>query len=247
MASMNVSALVSLATIAGSLAIGRFAVNHLRRQGRPVWAGLGLKTGKGALAEFAAGLGIAAAVMLGVFAVESGLGGLRITAEPLFLTPTIIFALILPPLAFLEEFLNRVLLLTGLVYLLKGRSSLAIVVSAIIFGLAHAANPGASVLSVIGNALGGAIYGIAFVRTGRVWLPLGLHVAWNVVQGPVLGFPVSGHTMGGLQHVADLGPAWLTGGEYGPEAGLVGVAARIVIIATLVGWSRSRQRMVAAA
>jgi hypothetical protein len=59
------------------------------------------------------------------------------------------------------------------------------------------------------------------------------------VQGPLLGFPVSGLSVGGLQQIHDLGPAWLTGGSYGPEAGLVGMLFRFVALALLLVWVNS--------
>lgn len=69
-------------------------------------------------------------------------------------------------------------------------------ISAVAFGCIHLSNPSASALSVLGNTLGGVIYGVAFVATGRIWMSLGLHFAWNFVQGPVFGFPVSGLVAG---------------------------------------------------
>ena len=78
--------------------------------------------------------------------------------------------------------------------------------------------------------------------SGSLWLAIGLHFAWNFVQGPLLGFPVSGIAAGGLQQVHDAGPAWLSGGAYGPEAGLVGIAFRFVIIAMVVLWLTSAWR-----
>ena len=108
-------------------------------------------------------------------------------------------------------------------------------VMAACFGLAHAGNPNASALSVLGNALGGLMYGVAFLGSGRIWLPLGLHFAWNFVQAPVLGFPFLGKEIGLVQQTP-VGSALITGGSYGPEAGLVGMAFRFVAIALLAGW-----------
>lgn len=136
-----------------------------------------------------------------------------------------------------EELLMRGMLLSGLLRLLRGRAALAIGISALAFGLIHLSNPAASALSVLGNTLGGVVYGLAFVLTGRLWLPIGLHFAWNFVQGPILGFPVSGIAEGGLLQVQDLGPAWLTGGGYGPEGGAVGIAFRFVVIAAVLAWT----------
>jgi membrane protease YdiL (CAAX protease family) len=79
------------------------------------------------------------------------------------------------------------------------------------------------------------MYGLAFVLTGRIWLGAALHFAWNFVQGPVLGFILSGHPVPGAPlHIDDLGPVWLTGGNYGPEGGIVGIGFRFVIIGTVL-------------
>ena len=110
-----------------------------------------------------------------------------------------------------------------------------LIVMAGCFGLAHAGNPNASALSVLGNALGGLMYGVAFLGSGRIWLPLGLHFAWNFVQSPILGFPFLGKEIGLVQQ-ATIGSALISGGSYGPEAGLVGMTFRFIAIALLLGW-----------
>lgn len=59
--------------------------------------------------------------------------------------------------------------------------------------------------------------------------------SWNFSQGPLLGFPLSGQTMfGGLITQQHIGPAWLTGGAYGPEAGIVGMIFRFVIMVMVI-------------
>jgi hypothetical protein len=87
----------------------------------------------------------------------------------------------------------------------------------------------------VGNALGGVVYGVAFLGSRRIWLPLGLHVAWNFVQAPVLGFPFLWGEVG-LIRQTPVGSALLTGGSYGPEAGLIGMGFRFVAIALLLAW-----------
>lgn len=82
---------------------------------------------------------------------------------------------------------------------------------------------------------------MGFILAGNLWLPIGLHFAWNFVQGPLLGFPVSGMNARGLQRIHDVGPELITDGAYGPEAGAVGIVFRFVVIGLLlawVGWSR---------
>ena len=149
--------------------------------------------------------------MLAIFACELASGG--ISRGPITATdgmPVWKATLIMLFSAPEEEILNRGALLSGVAIALGGRGKTAVLLSALAFGLGHLANPGASAVSAVGNMLGGLIYGYAFVMSGRLWLPIGLHFAWNLVQGPVLGFPVSGFAMGGFQQIHDMGPAWLT-------------------------------------
>ena len=198
--------------------------------------------------DLLAGMAIAGAAMAGVLIAELGLGAITTSAAgPSSLSSLLGLAALKLAFTFKEELMMRSLLLAGLLLLLRGRAALAIGLSALAFGCIHLTNPGASALSVLSNSMGGAIYGLAFVLAGNVWLPIGLHFAWNFVQGPLAGFPVSGLDAGGLQQVHDLGPAWLTGGSYGPEGGLVGIAARFVVLALLLAWTGSRLRAPASA
>jgi len=229
--------------LAAALGFGALAIRHWRAQGKPVLRGLGLGWDRRARRDLIAGVAISSLAMLGIFAVEAAAGA--IATMPLaqqswgelgswFLGKA--------AASVKEEILMRGLLLSGLVLALRERRLPAILLSAIAFGCIHLSNPGATWLSVLGNGLGGVIYGVAFLFAGSLWLAIGLHFAWNFVQGPVLGFPVSGMAAGGLQQVHDLGPAWLTGGAYGPEAGLVGIAFRFVIIALVLVWLKSTWR-----
>ncbi len=108
---------------------------------------------------------------------------------------------------------------------------------AALFGWVHIRNPGASPITAFGNALGGLMYGIAFFAGRNIWLPLGMHFSWNYVQGPILGFGVSGTHHSALiyqQSVVGFDP--LMGGAFGPEGGLIGMAFRFVVIALVLGY-----------
>lgn len=234
---------VEVMMLVAALGFGAYAIRHWRARGQSVVQGLGLRWDACAGRDLAAGTAIAALAMLGIFVVERALGGIRATPVPAWSLGELGSWFIgKAAVSLKEEFLMRGLLLSGLVLALRGRRALAVLLAALAFGAIHMSNPGATPLSVFGNAVGGVIYCLAFLLAGSLWLPVGLHFAWNFVQGPVLGFPVSGMAAGGLQHVHDLGPAWLTGGAYGPEAGLVGFLSRFVIIALMLLWLRSGWR-----
>ena len=221
--------LTGLAVMAAVIVFGRVAIRRWRGRRYPILEGVGLRWDRHSTTDLLVGLAITALVMLAIFAYEMASGG--ISRGPITATdgmPVWKATLIMLFSAPEEEILNRGILLSGVAIALGGRGKSAVLISALAFGLGHLANPGASAISAVGNMLGGLIYGYAFVMSGRLWLPIGLHFAWNFVQGPVLGLPVSGFAMGGFQQTHDIGPAWLTGGSYGPEAGAIGIAFRFV-------------------
>lgn len=101
----------------------------------------------------------------------------------------------------------------------------ALAVSALLFGLAHWSAPHASLFSSVAIAVeAGILLGAIYVQRRTLWLPIGVHWAWNFAEGPVFGSKVSGTAHGATLLVSETtGAAILTGGEFGPEAGLVAV------------------------
>jgi hypothetical protein len=86
--------------------------------------------------------------------------------------------------------------------------------------------------------LAGVFLGYGYTSTRQLWLPIGLHTGWNFFEGTVFGFPVSGMAdFPSLIHITVKGPILLTGGAFGPEAGLVilpalGLGALLVYLYT---------------
>ncbi len=98
----------------------------------------------------------------------------------------------------------------------------AIVALALVFGLGHLNNPSVTALSTANTVLAGVLLAVAYLKTRALWLPTGLHWAWNAFMGPVLSLPVSGLRAGPpLFEVRLAGPEWLSGGNYGPEGSIV--------------------------
>jgi hypothetical protein len=97
----------------------------------------------------------------------------------------------------------------------------ALLISSGIFALLHAANPNSSWISTIGILFSGYFLAYGWIRTGQLWLSIGLHIGWNFFEGNVFGFPVSGLTTFRLIHHTTTGPEIITGGAFGPEAGLI--------------------------
>ncbi len=205
-----------------------------RRNKTPLAQYLKITWNKYAGQDIIAGLVIGLLAMAGIFCVELGLGFISVqnafAIDIAFLSSLITLAI----MAFAEELLFRSFMLTGFIRILKNRY-IAVIIVAALFGLAHAGNPNATVVSVISNGLGGVMYSIAFIASESIWLPFGLHFAWNFFQGPVLGFPVSGMNYGGIIGQSFVGDQDIfTGGNYGPEGGIIGISFRIAVIILLL-------------
>jgi membrane protease YdiL (CAAX protease family) len=116
----------------------------------------------------------------------------------------------------------------------------AVVVTSVLFTLVHGANPNVTLFGLLNIMIAGVLLALAVLRTGTLWLATALHLGWNWVMAGPLDLPVSG--IGGYDvpgyDVAGTGPAWLTGGDFGPEGGLAGTAAALLGIALVVRLTR---------
>jgi membrane protease YdiL (CAAX protease family) len=190
-----------------------------------------------ALRDLSLGVALGAA-LFSVVVLELAAGGhYRVTA--IHLTPALApAALLLLADAAAEELLFR-----GIVFRLIEEWAgtwIALAISAILFGAVHVANPGATWVSTLAIALeAGVLLAAAFVVTKNLWLPIGLHFAWNFFEGPIYGTQISGHAFLTSAIGAQLrGPALLTGGAFGPEAGLPATITCLVAAAVLLVYAR---------
>lgn len=103
----------------------------------------------------------------------------------------------------------------------------------VLFSLAHMGNLNIPVLGVLNTFGWGVLLGYAFWRSGDLWLPIGLHVGWNWAL-PLFGASLSGFTMNVTGYALrwHIAPLW-SGGEYGPEGGLLTSAVLVVLFVYL--------------
>jgi CAAX protease family protein len=115
----------------------------------------------------------------------------------------------------------------------------ATILMCVLFGLLHALNPGATMAGVLVAMLAGLLFSVAWLRTHGLWLPWGLHFAWNASMGLLFGLPVSGITeFSTVVQTRATGPLWLTGGDYGPEGALLTILVLLLAIVVLVRLTR---------
>ena len=112
------------------------------------------------------------------------------------------------------------------------------------FLLTHLNNPGMTgdvkVLASVNIFIASLVFGLAFIRTKNLAMPLGLHFMANLMQGVVLGFGVSGTDQSGLLKPIFCGaPEWLTGGQFGLEASVFGLICVVVTLILLYKWRPS--------
>ncbi len=116
----------------------------------------------------------------------------------------------------------------------RQRAIFTAVITSLLFGMAHFANNGATVLSTINLAFDAALMCLPFLITGRLGMPIGIHFAWNLVQGSVFGFAISGYMAKASLISVSMPNNLLTGGVFGPEGsallGFLDLAAILLIL-----------------
>jgi uncharacterized protein len=203
---------------------------------------------RGHVASFAIGCAIGVG-MMGVYLILWSMGRVvflpGIVADGLLGELAVCFAA-----AVLEELAMRAVVFR-LVEEAAG-TTVGVVVSAVLFGLLHAFNPGATLVSSAAVAIeAGVLLAVAYALTRNLWFCIGLHMSWNFAEGSLFGAKVSGGSAAhSLMHTTLAGPDILTGGAFGPEASVIAMGVTLVvsaIVATLVvrrsGWQPGTLRL----
>lgn len=118
----------------------------------------------------------------------------------------------------------------------KYNIGVGLLISSTLFGLMHLSNPNVNYIAVINIILVGLFYGFYVIKTNDLWAVCGMHTAWNFAQGNLFGFEVSGIdvSVGSLIDLNLVGSDFVTGGIFGPEAGIVATFILLVSIGILL-------------
>ena len=118
--------------------------------------------------------------------------------------------------------------------------TVGLILSSVFFALIHSENPGINYVAMLNIVLVGILLGLIVINTGSLWVACGIHSAWNFAQGNIFGFQVSGNDVG-VGSIVDLnlvGNEFITGGQFGPEAGMVCSFVILVLIVIVLFLSK---------
>lgn len=180
---------------------------------------IGLKFNKNSMKDLLIGLLLGVVSMTFIFVVLSFTGNVTVEKGLNFsiysITGLIIFILV----ALSEELFSRGYCL----YILKEHNSekFSLIVSSVIFALLHIFNPNLNWFGIFNIFLVGVLFAYMTLKTDNIMMAIGYHLTWNYFQGNVFGLSVSGKSVEGIIAVSNLKDNILTGGAFGPEAGIL--------------------------
>lgn len=168
-------------------------------------------------------------------------GGFEIVAVNPFSYVIIPFTVALS-VAIFEEILIR-----GIIFRIveeKLGSYISLLITAIIFGALHLANPNSTLMS--GLCVGieaGFLMGAAYIYARNLWFPIAIHFAWNFMQSGIFGAITSGNEKtSGLLTTKITGSQLITGGEFGPEATIQAII--FCVLASIVLLQLSKNKLI---
>jgi uncharacterized protein len=141
---------------------------------------------------------------------------------------TAVFLMIIVAIA--EESVFRGYILNNLLASFNRWTALS--VSALLFAFVHAGNPAVNALALVNVFIAGMLLGVNYIYTRNLVFAIVFHFSWNFLQGPVLGFSVSGLSLDTMLEANANGSDWLTGGPFGFEASVVQTI--LLLVATVV-------------
>jgi len=168
-------------------------------------------------------------LILVIFGVTLALGGIRVTSVQFPAGSMLVLAAILIPAAISEELILRGYMLNNLMQ--STSRYVALLFISLLFAFFHSFNANLSTMGLVNIVLAGLLLGVYYVHRQNLWLPITLHIAWNYVQGPVLGSPISGNATPSVLTLDFTGSDLVTGGEFGFEASLV--TSVVLLLATV--------------
>jgi membrane protease YdiL (CAAX protease family) len=241
------SGLGTVGQIFGAVAGGVVAVLiHRFVMGRPARRSHTELAARGAVGQGLLGSALGAGFILASIGIVALLGGFRISWHPVNAISTVALAIgVNLGAAAVEEIVFRGLAFQAIEQIFgRGRGTwIALGVTSLCFGGVHMLNPGATLWSGLAIAIeAGVLLGAAFAWRRNLWFVIGIHFAWNTLEG-LFGIAVSGHRDPGLLLTVATGPAAISGGAFGVEASVVPVLISIAISVPMIIAARRSNRV----
>jgi membrane protease YdiL (CAAX protease family) len=219
----------SLLSLASALAASAICARALERRS---FASTGYMLHRGWLRDFTLGSLLGALVIAFAVGVALAFGAMKFQPNSLSLAQAVIYFLVLLATFLLaaafEEVLVRGFAFQAILH--NAGPVAAVTITSLVFSLLHARNENFALLPALNTALAGVWLGVAYLKTRSLWLATALHYSWNFAMVFFFGLPVSGFddfTPLALLDGDGLSPAWLSGGNYGPEGGIITTIAMI--------------------
>jgi len=198
---------------------------------------------KGLLKELGTGLLVGAVLFSITIAILFALGVYRVEGSNSW---TVLLAPLVMALSsgVVEEILFRGILFRIIEESLG--SWIALFISACIFGLIHLVNPQATLVGAVSIIIeAGIMLGAAYMLTRRLWLCIGIHIAWNFTQAGIFSSIVSGNiNLPGVIKAKIVGPELLTGGQFGVEASMVAVIVCLIAGVFFIVKAKQKNRII---
>lgn len=227
------------AVVGASVALAGFFLVVARSENRPGdgWAG------RGKIWEVVCGLAIGTAILASSVGLIALFGGYEVTG--IHASPE----LLLPLASGIGAGITEEVLFRGVAQRLLDEwagSWAALAIVSVFFGFMHIANPGIGVWGAVGITIqAGILLGAAFLATRRIWLGIGIHIAWNTLQSGLFSYSADADpTRQGILAATVDGPVWLTGGSAELQGSLVstGICVLVAALLLVVAWRRGHIR-----
>jgi uncharacterized protein len=185
---------------------------------------IGLNVTESTFGEISYGFLMSFGMISFIFIIEASFGLIKITFKEISLL-SISYTFLQGIVLYFFVALSEELLFRGYIFQSLGKASSnawAISIMSLFFGMMHYFNPNFSIAALINIIFAGIWFGVAYLKTGSLWMPITMHFTWNFFQGVIYALPVSGlkgNTAFFITHENKLN--WITGGSFGPEGGLL--------------------------
>lgn len=187
--------------------------------------------------------GFLAAVLLYLigFGLSLAMGEVEVTGFRFSLSELSVSWLFFLSVALFEEILMRGYVLGRLLHT-RLNKFLSLFISATLFAFLHIFNPDIGILPMVNLLLAGILLGASYLYTRNLCFPISLHLFWNWMQGPVLGYQVSGNNFMSTMlelHIPEENV--LNGGAFGFEGSLICTVLMIVFTMLIIWWGEKRE------